>query len=204
MNNKPAIITIAGLQSSGKTTIAEAGKAQLEWSGFSVIVCEEGQPLPVDAVDIVIRITNDAPAEAVTTLMDAAPSRITLAAQLIPVAREIHLAEQMHWHDTPHEAARSINNNDVVRTAYALADEVLVYADSREQNSLLAALRTHCNELERRLADHVAADENRRALVRELDVLLNGEEGAAKQASLCDIVSQLSTLPQPVLAHCKP
>lgn len=28
-------------------------------------------------------------------------------------------------------------------------------------------------------------------LVRELDVLLNGEEGAAKQASLCDIVGQV-------------
>ncbi|AEZ50825.1 hypothetical protein DC1_0003 [Burkholderia phage DC1] len=34
------------------------------------------------------------------------------------------------------------------------------------------------------LADH-------RRLVRELDVLLNGEEGAAKQASLCDIVAQV-------------
>jgi hypothetical protein len=30
-----------------------------------------------------------------------------------------------------------------------------------------------------------------RRLVRELDVLLNGEEGAAQQASLCDIVSQV-------------
>lgn len=30
-----------------------------------------------------------------------------------------------------------------------------------------------------------------RRLVRELDVLLNGEEGAAKQASLCDIVGQV-------------
>lgn len=28
-------------------------------------------------------------------------------------------------------------------------------------------------------------------LVRELDILLNGEEGAAKQASLCDIVRQV-------------
>lgn len=34
------------------------------------------------------------------------------------------------------------------------------------------------------LADH-------RQLVRELDVLLNGEEGAAKQASLCDVVAQV-------------
>lgn len=33
--------------------------------------------------------------------------------------------------------------------------------------------------------------EDHRRLVRELDVLLNGEEGAAKQASLCDIVAQV-------------
>lgn len=44
-------------------------------------------------------------------------------------------------------------------------------------------------------ADHldgiteVIADHNR--LVRELDVLLNGEDGAAQQASLCDIVAQV-------------
>ena len=31
-----------------------------------------------------------------------------------------------------------------------------------------------------------------RLLVRELDVLLNGEDGASKQVSLCDIVSQVS------------
>ena len=37
--------------------------------------------------------------------------------------------------------------------------------------------------------EEVLADHNR--LVRDLDVLLNGEDGAAKQASLCDIVSQI-------------
>jgi len=37
--------------------------------------------------------------------------------------------------------------------------------------------------------DAVLADHNR--LVRELDVLLNGEAGAADQASLCDIVAQV-------------
>lgn len=36
----------------------------------------------------------------------------------------------------------------------------------------------------------IAADDVKR-LTRELDVLLNGEEGAAKQASLCDIVAQV-------------
>lgn len=40
-------------------------------------------------------------------------------------------------------------------------------------------------DYERVLADH-------RRLVRELDVLLNGD-GAAKQASLCDIVGQVAS-----------
>jgi hypothetical protein len=38
----------------------------------------------------------------------------------------------------------------------------------------------------------IAVDDVNR-LVRELDVLLNGEDGAAKQASLCDIVSQVAS-----------
>lgn len=41
-------------------------------------------------------------------------------------------------------------------------------------------------DLERVIADH-------KRLVRRLDVLLNGINGAAKQASLCDIVSQIES-----------
>lgn len=41
------------------------------------------------------------------------------------------------------------------------------------------------------LADVSAVMADHARLVRELDVLLNGEAGAAKQASLCDIVAQL-------------
>jgi hypothetical protein len=40
--------------------------------------------------------------------------------------------------------------------------------------------------------EQVAADQAR--LTRELDVLLNGEQGAARQPSLCDIVAQLSRM----------
>jgi hypothetical protein len=36
-----------------------------------------------------------------------------------------------------------------------------------------------------------APQDDQKRLVRELDVLLNGEEGAAKQASLCDVVAQV-------------
>lgn len=38
---------------------------------------------------------------------------------------------------------------------------------------------------------HEEAKADHQKLVRELDVLLNGEDGAAPQASLCDIVAQM-------------
>ena len=44
---------------------------------------------------------------------------------------------------------------------------------------------------------HWYAAEDIDALVRELDVWLNGEEGAAKQAKLCDIVAQITRRTQP-------
>lgn len=39
---------------------------------------------------------------------------------------------------------------------------------------------------------HVEVHKDHKRLVRELDVLLNGVDGAAPQASLCDIVAQLA------------
>lgn len=38
----------------------------------------------------------------------------------------------------------------------------------------------------------LTAQQDHQRLVRELDVLLNGEEGAAQQASLCDLVAQVA------------
>lgn len=49
------------------------------------------------------------------------------------------------------------------------------------------AEKATADDYEEVLADH-------RRLVRELDVLLNGEDGAAKQASLCDLVGQVSAI----------
>lgn len=43
------------------------------------------------------------------------------------------------------------------------------------------------------VSDHEDVHKDHKRLVRELDVLLNGEDGAAKQASLCDIVGQLKS-----------
>lgn len=51
-------------------------------------------------------------------------------------------------------------------------------------DAAITAAQQKPQDYEQVLADH-------RRLVRELDVLLNGEEGAARQASLCDIVSQI-------------
>jgi hypothetical protein len=42
------------------------------------------------------------------------------------------------------------------------------------------------------VADYEEVLTDQRRLVRKLDVLLNGQDGAAKQASLCDIVAQVS------------
>ncbi len=42
--------------------------------------------------------------------------------------------------------------------------------------------------------DYKEAFEDHKRLVREIDVILNGEEGAAKQASLCDLVGQIEKL----------
>jgi hypothetical protein len=54
----------------------------------------------------------------------------------------------------------------------------------RQAHQTAQAAQPTVADYEEVLADH-------RRLVRELDVALNGEDGAAKQASLCDIVSQV-------------
>lgn len=56
---------------------------------------------------------------------------------------------------------------------------------------LTAAMGHTCPECAARDAYDAAARRDHLALVRALDVALNGEEGAAKQASLCDIVTQV-------------
>lgn len=48
-------------------------------------------------------------------------------------------------------------------------------------------------EIEQRVADYEEVMASHRRLVHELDVAINGEDGAAKQASLCDIVSQVKS-----------
>jgi len=57
-----------------------------------------------------------------------------------------------------------------------------------------AELRRRCREiakLQKELDGYKEAHDDEQRLVRELDIIINGEEGAAKQASLCDIVAQM-------------
>lgn len=44
------------------------------------------------------------------------------------------------------------------------------------------------------VADYEEVLTDHRRLVREIDVIINGEDGAAKQASLCDLVGQIGHL----------
>lgn len=72
-----------------------------------------------------------------------------------------------------------------------------------EKNSIGAKLvgsRLAVGQLKARVADYEEALADKRSLTRELDILLNGDS-AAKQASLCDIISQLSQHKTPILAR---
>lgn len=58
--------------------------------------------------------------------------------------------------------------------------------------SALPAAKLERDELRAVLDNHDDSDQaDHDRLIRELDVLLNGVEGAARQASLCDIVAQV-------------
>lgn len=74
--------------------------------------------------------------------------------------------------------ASTMDEHDGNRVAKMVEDVCAAHPQPAEPDTATIA------DYEEALADH-------RRLVRELDVLLNGEEGAAKQASLCDIVAQV-------------
>lgn len=93
-----------------------------------------------------------------------------------------HLAEHGTWPDGVPDWARETGSG---RVNMHLAAHLVI----EELGAALADPAAHSNgatisDYEEVLADH-------RRLVRELDVLLNGEEGAAPQASLGDIVAQV-------------
>lgn len=51
------------------------------------------------------------------------------------------------------------------------------------------------------IADYEEAFRDHRRLVREIDVIINGEAGAAPQASLCDLVGQIQHLADMARSH---
>ncbi|MCT5773606.1 hypothetical protein LZM85_07800 [Pseudomonas aeruginosa] len=95
------------------------------------------------------------------------PEGIAVGAVVVPSP----WPEAEHW---KYLAEQEREHVDVARAALA-------------QPSQAQAEQATADDYEEVLADH-------RRLVRELDVLLNGEEGAAKQASLCDLVGQVSAI----------
>lgn len=71
---------------------------------------------------------------------------------------------------------RAIVRDEICRSVTEHGDRVVARVGPREALTL--------EDYEEALASH-------RALVRQIDIMINGEDGAAKQASLCDLMGQL-------------
>lgn len=63
-----------------------------------------------------------------------------------------------------------------------------------DNHRLVRRLLDEVQRLTEELDGHREAQESRKALIRELDVILSGPEGAAKQASLCDLIGPAKEL----------
>lgn len=64
--------------------------------------------------------------------------------------------------------------------------------DPRERCNMMGSdITSVLDEAIQRITDYTEAQADSRRLVHDLDVLWNGLEGAAQQASLCDIVAQI-------------
>lgn len=51
--------------------------------------------------------------------------------------------------------------------------------------------KDYAEELEKEIETYEEVHEDHQRIVREIDVIINGEEGAAKQSSLCDLVEDI-------------
>lgn len=72
----------------------------------------------------------------------------------------------------------------------AISSDEYVAAKQRFRAAVNAAIEADRKSYQETIGAYEAAMADHRRLVRELDVLLNGD-GAAEQASLCDIVAQV-------------
>ena len=68
------------------------------------------------------------------------------------------------------------------------------FPDYIEPIDPLKKAEAEANELRERIGNWETVDKDHKRLVRELDELLNGKEGMAQQASLCDIVAQVASI----------
>lgn len=89
--------------------------------------------------------------------------------------------EVFMWGDHKPSVAEIVNGTAKMPIVYLTAGKERIRWLSRK---LIEAEQQHAAMLSAQ-ADH-------QRLVRQLDVLLNGEEGAAQQASLCDLVAQVA------------
>lgn len=78
--------------------------------------------------------------------------------------------------------------------------EALTYSENAFTNyekyhhdSILQAKDREIAELEQTIRDYKEANEDKKRLTREIDVIINGD-GAAQQASLCDVVGDIKAL----------
>lgn len=75
-----------------------------------------------------------------------------------------------------------------------------LHRDTRGRDMLLE-MRAERDALRERVADYEEVLEDKRRIARELDVAMHGEEGAAKQASLCDLIGPAKALRERVAAR---
>jgi len=69
-----------------------------------------------------------------------------------------------------------------------------VYEADRSVITILSIAAKEMQDLETTVNDYKETFKDHQRLVREIDVIINGEDGAAPQASLCDIVGQIRQL----------
>ncbi|MER0784055.1 hypothetical protein AAA534_15130 [Pseudomonas aeruginosa] len=100
-------------------------------------------------------------------------------------------------HRSPHRWSTDLD--DVHSSAESLLSLIKDQAPTQAAQGLAGAALAQAEQATADDYEEVLADHRR--LVRELDVLLNGEEGAAKQASLCDLVGQVAAI---VRERCAP
>ncbi|HFH3670230.1 hypothetical protein [Pseudomonas aeruginosa] len=100
-------------------------------------------------------------------------------------------------HRSPHRWSTDLD--DVHSSAESLLALIKDQAPTQAAQGLAGAALAQAEQATADDYEEVLADHRR--LVRELDVLLNGEEGAAKQASLCDLVGQVAAI---VRERCAP